>query len=116
MLCSRQGVPTRPSLVGSAVGYQLGSASLNRHAQQQPTVSGLDVPAEWVAPLTEGLEEVMNAESLELQAVLRSDHLARSPSPCNMHIMACVLLACYGLLLVPLIAAHLLLLKTSFTR
>ena len=83
MLCSRQGVPTRPGVVGCAVGYQLGSAGLNRHAQQ-PTVSGLGAPAEWVAQLTEGLEEVMNGESLELQAVLRSDHLARSPLGCDM--------------------------------
>ena len=36
-------------------------------------MGGLDVPAEWVAQLTQGLEEVMNAESLELQAVFRWD-------------------------------------------
>ena len=70
----------RPDLVGTAVGYQVGNVSPNRHVQ--PAVSALDVPAEWVAQLTQGLEEVMNGESLELQAILRSDHLVSTWPSC----------------------------------
>ena len=44
----------------------------------QPSVGVLEVPGDWPAQLTEGLQEVMNAESLELQAIFKSDHMARS--------------------------------------
>ena len=37
------------------------------------------MPAPWLAELSENLEKVMNAESLELQAIFNSDHLV-SPS------------------------------------
>ena len=33
------------------------------------------MPAPWLAQLSENLEEVINAESLELQAIFNSDHL-----------------------------------------
>lgn len=33
------------------------------------------MPAPWLAELSANLEEVMNAESLELQAIFNSDHL-----------------------------------------
>ena len=72
------------------MGYQLGNASPQRHVQ--PTVSGLDVPTEWVAQLTHGLEEVMNVESLELQAVFRSDHMVTFLPPL-LHKMMRILLA-----------------------
>ena len=40
-----------------------------------PSVSRLEMPAPWLAELSADLEEVMNAESLELQAIFNSDHL-----------------------------------------
>ena len=39
------------------------------------SVSRLEVPAPWLAELSADCEEVMNAESLELQAIFNSDHL-----------------------------------------
>ena len=40
-----------------------------------PAVSGMQMPAPWLTEMAETLEEVMNAESLELQAIFNSDHL-----------------------------------------
>ncbi|CAL5226862.1 g9733 [Coccomyxa viridis] len=40
-----------------------------------PSVSRLEMPAPWLAELSADLGEVMNAESLELQAIFNSDHL-----------------------------------------
>ena len=40
-----------------------------------PAVSGMEMPAPWLSEMAETLEEVMNAESLELQAIFNSDHL-----------------------------------------
>ena len=40
-----------------------------------PAVSGTKMPAPWLTEMAETLEEVMNAESLELQAIFNSDHL-----------------------------------------
>lgn len=64
-------------LVTVAVGYRVGS--LGPQWPVQPSVGALAAPGEWVAELTQGLQEVMNAESLEMQAVFRSDHMARHP-------------------------------------
>ena len=43
-----------------------------------PPASRLEMPAPWLADLSAALEEVMNAESLELQAIFNSDHLVCS--------------------------------------
>ncbi|CAK0786237.1 hypothetical protein CVIRNUC_009450 [Coccomyxa viridis] len=40
-----------------------------------PAISGMQMPAPWLTEMAETLEEVMNAESLELQAIFNSDHL-----------------------------------------
>lgn len=43
-----------------------------------PSVSRLEVPAPWLTELSTKHKEVMNAESLELQAIFNSDHLVRA--------------------------------------
>lgn len=47
------------------------------------SVSRLEMPAPWLAELSANLEEVMNAESLELQAIFNSDHLVRFCVGCD---------------------------------
>lgn len=59
-----------------AVGYRLGQLGPARYTDK--SVTALAAPAEWISPLTRDLEEVMNSESLELQAIFNSDHMARS--------------------------------------
>ena len=51
----------------------------------EPPVSRLEIPAPRRAGLSENLEEVMNAESLELQANFKSDHLV---GPCRLSDMS----------------------------
>lgn len=59
--------------VVTAVGYRVGQLGPARHCDR--SVTALAPPADWIAGLTDGLEEVMNSESLELQAIFNSDHL-----------------------------------------
>ncbi len=63
------------ALVG-AVGYRVGQLGPGRHTDK--SVTALAAPAEWISPLTCDLKEVMNSESLELQAIFNSDHMVRS--------------------------------------
>jgi hypothetical protein len=55
------------------VGYKI--SLLVPRRESQPAVTSLHPRANWVAGLTNGLKEVMNAESLELQAIFKSDHM-----------------------------------------
>ncbi|CAL8464078.1 g3613 [Coccomyxa elongata] len=59
--------------VSSYVGYRVGQLGPGRHTDKSVTV--LAAPAEWISPLTCDLKEVMNSESLELQAIFNSDHM-----------------------------------------
>ena len=71
-----------------AAGYQTRDIiPPTRHVQ--PAVSRMGVPTPWLVEMAETLEEVMNAESLELQAIFNSDHLV---SHC------CMLKRCLGVL------------------
>ena len=51
------------------------------------------MPAPWLAQLSDNLEEVINAESLELQAIFNSDHLVCSVGPCVLHQLLCSICA-----------------------
>ena len=57
-----------------AAGYQTRDL-LRQPVRVHPSVSRLEMPAPWLAELSADLEEVMNAESLELQAIFNADHL-----------------------------------------
>ena len=59
-----------------AAGYRMRDL-LPEPVGVHPSVSRLEMPAPWLAELSADLEEVMNAESLELQAIFNSDHLVR---------------------------------------
>lgn len=55
------------------MGYCTGQLVLGRDCQ--PSITSISPSPRWISDLTRGLEEVMNSETLELQAIFNADHM-----------------------------------------